>query len=442
MPGLFDDLLVLDCASFIAGPAAGTIMSDFGARVIKIEPPGEGDSYRRLMSVPGMPPAPHDYFWTLDNRNKESLALDLKHPDARPVLEALIRKADVFITNFPGPIRDRLRLRDTDVLPLNDRLIYASLTPYGEDGDEKDRTGYDATAYWARSGLMDSVRASPETEPAVSVPGMGDHPTAVALFGAIMAALYRREKTGKGGAVSTSLLANGLWSNGCWMQAVLCDADFSVRLRRGQRGALTELYKARCGRWFMLVMLNHTREWPLLVEAIGKPEWLTIPALRRRTRAKRIRPSWSRRWKMCSSRATGRSGGRHSRHPASRSAPSRGRPIISIARRSRRTACCRRSQARACALWRAPSFSTAKPSVSRDWRRPSANIRGAFWPVSASMPPPLTRSLRAGRRHKGLRRTGVTMAPRQGIKEYPRNNAMLRRKSRWQGIFKIARRPL
>ena len=95
MAGLFDDLLVLDCASFIAGPAAGTILSDFGARVIKIEPPGEGDSYRQLMQVPGMPPAPHDYFWLLDNRNKESLALDLKHPDARPVLEALIRKADV-----------------------------------------------------------------------------------------------------------------------------------------------------------------------------------------------------------------------------------------------------------------------------------------------------------------------------------------------------------
>ena len=277
MAGLFDDLLVLDCASFIAGPAAGTIMSDFGARVIKIEPPGEGDSYRQLMKVPGIPPASVDYFWMLDNRNKESLALDLKHKDARPVLEALIRKADVFITNFPGPIRDRLRLRDTDVLPLNDRLIYASLTPYGEVGAEKDRTGYDATAYWARSGLMDSVRANPDVEPAISVPGMGDHPTAVALFGAIMAALYRREKTGKGGAVSTSLLANGLWSNGCWMQAVLCDADFSVRLRRGQRGALTELYKARCGRWFMLVLLNYTREWPLLVEAIGKPEWRDDP---------------------------------------------------------------------------------------------------------------------------------------------------------------------
>ncbi|MEQ8327730.1 MAG: CoA transferase [Parvibaculum sp.] len=274
---LFGDLLVLDCASFIAGPAAATIMSDFGARVIKIEPPVTGDSYRQLIHVPGMPPAERDYFWLLDNRNKESLALDLKHPDARPVLEALIARADVFITNFPGPIREKLKLTPDDVLPLNERLVYASLTPYGEEGPEKDRTGYDATAWWARSGLMDSVRANPDTEPAISVPGMGDHPTAVALFGAIIAALYRREKTGKGGVVSTSLLANGLWSNGLWMQAVLCDADFSVRLRRGQRGALTELYKCRDGRWFMLALLNYLREWPLLANCVGHPERVEDP---------------------------------------------------------------------------------------------------------------------------------------------------------------------
>lgn len=275
--GLLEDLLVIDCASFIAGPAAATIMSDFGARVIKIEPPTIGDSYRQLMKVPGMPPAERDYFWTLDNRNKESLALDLKHPDARPVLEALIAKADVFITNFPGPIRQKLRLRAEDVLPLNERIVYASLTPYGEEGPEKDRTGYDATAWWARSGLMDAVRATPDTPPGFSVPGMGDHPTATALFAAIMTALYKRERTGKGGAVSTSLLANGLWSNGIWMQAALFEADFSVRLERGMRGALTELYKCRCGRWFMLAMLNYQREWPLLTDIIGKPEWRDDP---------------------------------------------------------------------------------------------------------------------------------------------------------------------
>jgi crotonobetainyl-CoA:carnitine CoA-transferase CaiB-like acyl-CoA transferase len=277
MATLFGDLLVIDCASFIAGPAAATIMSDFGARVIKIEPPDAGDSYRQLMKLPGVPQADRDYYWTLDNRNKESLALDLKAPAARPAFEALIRKADVFITNFPGPIRDRLKLRPDDVLALNPRLIYASLTPYGEEGPEKDRTGYDATAWWARSGLMDTVRATPATEPAVSVPGMGDHPTAVALYGAIATALYRRERTGKGGVVSTSLLANGLWSNSCYMQAVLCGADLSVRLQRGQRGAVTEIYRCKDDRWFMLAMLNQVREWPLLLACIGKPEWANDP---------------------------------------------------------------------------------------------------------------------------------------------------------------------
>src|SRR5512146_1430341 len=207
---LLEDLLVLDCASFVAGPAAATIMSDFGARVIKIEPPGAGDSYRQLIKLPGVPVSELDYFWLLDNRNKESLALDLKQESARAVLETLIARADVFVTNFPGPIRERLRLRAEDILPLNERLIYASLTPYGEEGPEKDRTGYDSTAWWARSGLMHAVRATAQSEPARSIPAMGDHPTAVSLYAAIMTGLYRRSITGKGGMVSTSLLANGL----------------------------------------------------------------------------------------------------------------------------------------------------------------------------------------------------------------------------------------
>ena len=112
--GLFSDLLVIDCASFIAGPAAGTIMSDFGARVIKIETPGIGDSYRNLFRLRGTPDD-LDYFWTMDNRNKESLAIDLKRPEARAVLEKLVKKADVFITNFPFPVRERLQLRAEDL---------------------------------------------------------------------------------------------------------------------------------------------------------------------------------------------------------------------------------------------------------------------------------------------------------------------------------------
>ncbi len=272
---LFSDLLVIDCASFIAGPAAATIMSDFGARVIKIEPPGQGDAYRNLIRMRGATGV-IDYFWTLDSRNKESLAIDLKQPAARAVLEKLIRRADVFITNYPFPIRERLRLRAEDVTPLNRRLIYASLTPYGEQGPERDRTAYDSTAWWARSGLMDMVRATGETEPALSMPGMGDHPTALAVYSAILTALYRRQATGEGGVVSTSLLANGLWSNGCQIQAALCDIDLMPRGPRGERSALTETYQTADGRTFVLAIAN-LREWPLLLQAIERTEWRDDP---------------------------------------------------------------------------------------------------------------------------------------------------------------------
>jgi crotonobetainyl-CoA:carnitine CoA-transferase CaiB-like acyl-CoA transferase len=123
--GLFGDLLVIDCASFIAGPAAATVLSDFGARVIKIEPPGIGDAYRNLFRLRGTPDDV-DYFWALDSRNKESLALDLRKQEARAVLQTLVRRADVFITNLPFPSRERLGLRAQDLRPLNPRLIYAS----------------------------------------------------------------------------------------------------------------------------------------------------------------------------------------------------------------------------------------------------------------------------------------------------------------------------
>jgi crotonobetainyl-CoA:carnitine CoA-transferase CaiB-like acyl-CoA transferase len=273
---LFSDLLVLDCASFIAGPAAATVMSDFGARVIKIEPPGIGDSYRNLFRLRGTPDD-IDYFWAMDSRNKESLAIDLKRPEARPVLETLVKKADVFITNFPFPVRERLRLRAEDLLHLNERLIYASLSPYGEQGPERDRTGFDTTAWWARSGLMDMVRATNDTEPAFSMPGMGDHPTAMAMYGAIVTALYRRQMTGKGGSVSTSLLANGLWSNSCQVQGALCGYELTGRGPRGSRGALAETYRTLDERDFIITSTNPARDWPALARTLGHPEWLEDP---------------------------------------------------------------------------------------------------------------------------------------------------------------------
>ena len=158
----------------------------------------------------------------LDSRNKKSLALDLRIDAGREVLYRLVRDADVFITNYPPPVRQRLKITYDDLAHLNERLIYASFTGYGETGPEANKPGFDATAWWARTGLMHLVRAGEEATPARSLPGMGDHPSSMGTYGAIVTALYQREKTGKGNYVSSSLLANGLWANGCSVQAALC----------------------------------------------------------------------------------------------------------------------------------------------------------------------------------------------------------------------------
>src|SRR5262249_44644545 len=186
--GIFEGLKVLDCASFIAAPAAATVLSDFGADVIKIEPPGSGDPYRNLPNLPGYPVSEHNFAWLLEARNKRSLALDLSKPEGRAVLHRLAPEAGVFITNYPPAVRERLGITHAHLAPHNERLIYASFTGYGEKGEEANKPGFDSNAYWARSGLMDLVRADTETTPARSIAGMGDHPCAMAFYGAIVTA--------------------------------------------------------------------------------------------------------------------------------------------------------------------------------------------------------------------------------------------------------------
>jgi formyl-CoA transferase len=279
---LFAGLHVIDCASWVAGPAAATILSDFGADVIKIEPLGAGDPWRASTPVPGKRT---DAYWQLTSRNKRSLALDLKHADGLAVLYRLLAVADVFVTNFPLPVRERLRIAPTHVLPLNPRLIYASFTAYGEVGAEAAKTGFDSTAYWARTGLMDMVRATEETEPARSMPGMGDHPSATGLYAAIVTALYRREKTGQGGVVQSSLLQNGLWANACLVQGRLCGEYIPHRAPRAQApNALANHYRCRDGRWFIMALHNEPRQWHGFLAAIeradlaGDPRFATSEA--------------------------------------------------------------------------------------------------------------------------------------------------------------------
>src|SRR5262249_47814526 len=224
MRPILDGIRVLDVGSFVFGPAAATVMADFGADVVKVEPPERGDPYRYLHQMPPLPKCDEDYCWLLTGRGKRSVALDLKDAEGREILLRLVRQADVFVTNYPLRVLATLRLGWRDLEPLNARLVYAHATGFGEQGPEAEKPGYDATAWWARSGLQDAVPPRGGL-PAISVPGMGDHPSAMALFGAIMLALYQRERTGRGSKVASSLLANGAWSNAILLQAMLCGAE-------------------------------------------------------------------------------------------------------------------------------------------------------------------------------------------------------------------------
>ncbi len=271
--GIFDGLKVLDCASFIAAPAAATVLSDFGADVIKIEPPVTGDPYRNLPNLPGYPHSEHNFAWLLEARNKKSLALDLTKPEAQAVLYRLVAEADVFITNMPPQVRAKLGITHDHLAHLNERLIYASFTGYGEKGAEANKPGFDSNAYWARSGLMDLVRADQNTTPARSIAGMGDHPCAMAFYGAIVTALYKRERTGKGSHVSSNLMANGVWAASVLAQAKLVGAKFGERRPRERAlNAVTNHYQCKDGRWLILSLLNEDRQWPTLARCLERED--------------------------------------------------------------------------------------------------------------------------------------------------------------------------
>ena len=281
MRRMFEGLKVIDCASFIAAPAAATVLSDFGADVIKIEPPGAGDAFRQTYLAAGHANCDHNYPWILDSRNKRSLALDLASDEGRALLYRLVEGADVFITNYPPPVRRKLGFDYEKIAPLNARLVYASFTGYGECGTEADKPGFDTTAWWARSGLMGTVVSSGDAPPARSVGGMGDHPSSLAVLSGVLMALYRRMTTGQGAHVASSLLANGLWANGFQAQGAICSAQFAPRPRReAAMNPLGNTYRCADGRWIIFSIHNEERQWPHVVESLERPDLLDDPRFR------------------------------------------------------------------------------------------------------------------------------------------------------------------
>ncbi|MGW4610288.1 CaiB/BaiF CoA transferase family protein [Streptomyces sp. NPDC004532] len=272
---IFTGLKVLDAATFIAAPAAATMLSDFGADVIKIEPPGQGDPQRRLSFVPPSPRAEANYGWHLANRNKRGMVVDLKSPASTEVLKRLVQWADVVITNFPHGTREKLHLGYEEVSSWNPRVVYADLTGFGDAGPDARQPGFDLTAFWSRSGLLASTRDT-GAAPTVPVWGSGDYTTAVAIYGAIVTALYHRERTGQGISVGTSLLATGVWATGTLVAGALANGTpFELHDRSAPVNALTNPYRTADGRWLMLA--NGTARWPGLARAIGHPELIEDP---------------------------------------------------------------------------------------------------------------------------------------------------------------------
>ena len=273
-------LRVLDLASFIAGPVAATVLGDYGAEVIKIEPPGEGDPQRKLGQAHSIPQHPVNFCWHLVNRNKRAIVLDLKHTDGHAAFDRLVKTVDVMVVNFPLKVRERLRMRYADVAPLNPRLIYASMTGYGEHGPDAEQPGFDSTAFFARSGLLDALTYA-GGPPAFSLPAQGDQMAGMNLFAAISMALLHRERTGEGSEVSTSLHASGLWSNAMLAQGALLGAFVAPRPPRTQpRSALANQYRTADGRWIQLTIVREDKLWPELCKAMERPDLLADPRFR------------------------------------------------------------------------------------------------------------------------------------------------------------------
>ena len=272
---VFADLKVVEIASFIAGPAAATILSDFGADVIKVEPPGMGNPQRLLSSVPPSPSASGNYSWHLANRNKRGMAVDLEVGvrDGDPqAARRMGRCVDHQLsTRHPGGpalgLRGGVGLESADHLRRHHRVR-------GCRPDAR-LPGFDLTAFWSRSGLLASTRdaGSPPTSPPW---GSGDYTSATAIYAAIATALYHRERTGRGANVGTSLLATGVWATGTLVSAALAGGKpYELHDRTAPVNALSNPYQTEDGRWFMLAAKRSV--WPTLATAIGRSDLLADP---------------------------------------------------------------------------------------------------------------------------------------------------------------------
>ncbi|EJL29477.1 CaiB/BaiF CoA-transferase family protein [Novosphingobium sp. AP12] len=273
---VFEGVRVVELAQFVFVPAAGAVLADLGADVIKIEMT-EGDPYRRLKITDGRQTASANLAMELNNRGKRSIALDLKTDEGRELLLRLVETADIFLTSIrPGALR-RLGLTLDVLRERNPRVIYAHGNGLGFRGEQADRAGYDASCFWARGGFAHML-STPGQRPTRPRPALGDHAGAMNVAFGMASALFHRERTGEATTVEVSLLSSAMWilSADVTMGAALPDEQLA-KLANPGRHALTSAYKTADGRYLQLMFLDPERYWPELCRRVGREDLLADP---------------------------------------------------------------------------------------------------------------------------------------------------------------------
>jgi crotonobetainyl-CoA:carnitine CoA-transferase CaiB-like acyl-CoA transferase len=262
----------VDLSRIVAGPLATQIFGDYGAEVIKIEQPGVGDDSRQWIP-PRAPDGSATYFFAI-NRNKKSVTLNLKHPRGKDIVKALVRQADVLVENFkPGTMED-LGLGYETLRAENPRLIYCAISGFGASGPKREWAGYDAIMQGV-TGLMSITGEADGTPVKVGV-ALIDEITALYAHGAILAALLRRERTGRGQKVECSLLESGVAALMNAATAYLLAGE--VQGRWGSAHASVVPYQAfKAKDDYLMVGAGNERLWKNFCEVLGVPEWADDP---------------------------------------------------------------------------------------------------------------------------------------------------------------------
>lgn len=277
MTGPMDGFRVVELGVWVAAPAAGAILADWGADVVKIEPPG-GDparSFGRMMGLDADLGSASNPPFQMDNRSKRSIVLDMAGPEGRATAVELIAGADVFLTNVRPPALARLGLDFETVATRNPRLVYGLITGYGTDGPDAGRAAYDVAAFWARAGIADLLTRPGDTPP-FQRGGMGDHSAGMTLAAAVCAALLARTRTGAGQLVTTSLYRQGAYTVSFDLNTLLMSGQqVAIGQRETMANPCMNNYTAADGKRFWIVGLDVARHWPPLCRAVGRTEWLT-----------------------------------------------------------------------------------------------------------------------------------------------------------------------